>query len=201
MIEEHSGFRILQSNLHKHKARTYGILNDTDMKDFTMLLLQEQYWSPFTKSSLTHHSWTLFEPEPKTDKQPRTAIYTNNTYLAMAKISQLHVPSSDITAIQITLPGDSKPMLVINVYNPCDESVIPTLHHYLEHNVKAWKYGAIIMAGDFNCHHPMWNPRGYTRHDDEADSLIELASELDMSLLLPPGTITYPNAGTTIDLV
>ena len=57
------------------------------------------------------------------------------------------------------------------------------------------------MAGDFNCHHPAWNPPRYTRHDEEADKLIDLATDLGLNLLIPPGTITYPNAGTAIDLV
>jgi hypothetical protein len=57
------------------------------------------------------------------------------------------------------------------------------------------------MGGDFNCHHPMWNPSEYERHDDEADSLIDLTASLGLNLMLPSGTIIYPNAGITIDLV
>ena len=57
------------------------------------------------------------------------------------------------------------------------------------------------MGGDFNTHHPVWNPEGYTRHDKEADALVEMMAELELTLLLPPRTVTYPNGGTTIDLV
>ena len=57
------------------------------------------------------------------------------------------------------------------------------------------------MGGDFNTHHPIWNPEEYTRHDEEANALVDMMTELELKLLLPPGTITYPNAGTTIDLV
>jgi primosomal protein N' len=56
------------------------------------------------------------------------------------------------------------------------------------------------MAGDFNLHHPLWNPQGYTKHEAQADELIEMMADHKMRLLLPPGTITFPNAGTTIDL-
>ena len=56
------------------------------------------------------------------------------------------------------------------------------------------------MAGDFNLHHPLWNSEGYLKHDAQADELIEMMAENNMRLLLPPGTITFPNAGTTIDL-
>src|SRR5277367_631569 len=69
---------ILQNNLHKSRERMHGILNDPDMKRYAILMLQEQHWSTYTKSSLTHHAWTLIEPTaPHT--QPRSAIYVNNT--------------------------------------------------------------------------------------------------------------------------
>ena len=42
---------ILQNNLHKSRERTHGILNDPDMKRYAILMLQEQYWSTYTKSS------------------------------------------------------------------------------------------------------------------------------------------------------
>src|SRR5437773_5274857 len=65
---------ILQNNLHKSRERTHGILNDPDMKRYAILMLQEQYWSTYTKSSPIHHAWTLIEPNA-TAMQPRSAIY------------------------------------------------------------------------------------------------------------------------------
>ena len=53
---------ILQNNLHKSKEQTHGILNDPDTKQYGILMLQEQYWSTYTKSSPIHHAWTLIEP-------------------------------------------------------------------------------------------------------------------------------------------
>ena len=92
-------------------------------------------------------------------------------------------------------------MLIINVYNPCDKSIVPELHEYFQNNIDVHDYGIIIVGGDFNTHHPTWNPVGYMRHDQEVDALVDMMAELELTLLLPPGTVTYPNAGTTIDLV
>ena len=171
---DNSGIRILQNNLHKHKERTHGILNDPRLKDFTMLMIQEQYWSNYTKSSPIHPSWTLYEPiGTTTDKQPRSAIYINKKSFTAAQITQLPVPSSDITAIEVKLQGSSQPSLFINVYNPCDHSALPALQQYFQQNLP-YHYELIIMAGNFNCHRPMWNPSQYTRHDEEADKLIDL---------------------------
>ena len=61
--------------------------------------------------------------------------------------------------------------------------------------------GIIIVGGDFNTQHPVWNPEGYTCHDEDTDALVEMMTELELTLLLPPGTVMYPNAGTMIDLV
>ena len=57
------------------------------------------------------------------------------------------------------------------------------------------------MGGDFNVHHLLWNPSGYAQHDEEADILVELITELGLNSLLLSRTITYPNAGTAIDLM
>ena len=153
--------RILQNNLHKNRERTHGILNDPDIARYTTLMLQEQYWSPYTKCSPLHQSWTLFEPTLTSDRPPRAATYTNNKQLSASRISQVPVPSSDVVAIEITPPDSQKPTLLINIYNPCDESVLATVHTHLLQKFRAHNYGIIIMGGDFNCHHPMWNPRGY----------------------------------------
>lgn len=40
--------RILQNNLHKNKERTYAVLNDPSIKDYAVLMLQEQYWSTYS---------------------------------------------------------------------------------------------------------------------------------------------------------
>ena len=199
---DNPGLRILQNNLHKQKERTYGILNDPDIKDFTMLMIQEQYWSNYTKSSPTHHAWILYEPmgTASDEQQPRSVIYVNKKSFTAAQITQLLIPSADITAIQAKLQGASKSSLFINIYNPSDNSALPALQRYFQQN-PPHHYELIIMAGDFNCHYPMWNPPRYSRHDEEADKLVEIATELGLNLLIPPGTVTFPNAETAIDLV
>src|SRR5579859_685511 len=191
---------ILQNNLHKSKERTHGILNDPDTKEYAILFLQEQYWSDFTKSSPIHHSWSLYEPPTVNSKQPCTAIYINNDHLTNAQTTQGHTPLTDVTAVRITTQSTG-PLLVVNIYNPCDEPIILELHSFLREHVSRQKYDTVIMAGDFNCHHPLWNPREYTTQDEDADALVVMAAELGLNLLIPAGSITYPNTGTAIDLV
>ena len=192
--------KIMQNNLHKSMERTHGILNDLDMKQYSILMLQEQYWSTYTKSSPIHNSWTLIEPAAPDNSQPRSVIYINNELIPRPHITPMALPFKDVSAVSLDM-DNAKPSLLINVYNPCDEGIIPDLCLYLQININQQNYGLIIVAGDFNSHHPLWNPQGYLRHDEDADALIDLAATLELNLLLPPGTITYPNAGTTIDFV
>jgi Endonuclease-reverse transcriptase len=92
--------------------------------------------------------------------------------------------------------------LIINVYNAHahNKDNSAALQAYIS-NLNKDNYDLILIGGDFNLHHPLWNPTSYHGHDDEADILIDALTHLNLSLLLPPGTITYPNAKTTIDLV
>jgi len=193
--------RILQANLHKSKERTHGILNDPSIQQYTAILLQEQYWSTYTESSPHHHAWTRYEPT-NTTKAPRAAIYINAQQITPSQISQIPLPFSDVVAIQLdtTKHQEDSPTVIINVYNPCDDSLIQSLRDELQ-RAKVRQDSTIILAGDFNCHHPLWNPPGYLNHDDTADHLVDLAAHLGLNLLIPPGTVTYPNANTAIDLV
>ena len=196
----HDNLKILQNNLHKNKERTHGILNDPDIKQYSILMVQEQYWSPYTKSAPLHNAWTLTEPGALDGQQPRAAIYTNNKLIPPSQVTPVALPFRDVAAVSLCTKH-AKPSLFVNVYNPCDTSILYDLQLYLERNINRQNYDLIIVAGDFNTHHPLWNPSGYHRHDAEADVLVDLAATLGLNLLLPTGTITYPNAGTTIDLV
>jgi hypothetical protein len=195
-----SELRLLQMNLHKNRERTHGVLNDPDTKDYTIILLQEPYWSTYMKESPSHQSWIRYEPTNQ-EKAPRAVTYINKAHVTPAQVTQLELPFTDVVALQICPRNcHDPPCLIINIYNPCDESIIRDLHETLQ-KIHIDSSAAVILAGDFNCHHPMWNPTDYLRHDDIADHLVELAADLGLVLLIPPGTVTYPSAQTAIDLV
>jgi hypothetical protein len=98
---EEQNIAILQCNLHKSQPRTHSILNDPTSLKYTMLTLQEQYWSEYTESSLIHHSWTLIESRSLPSGTPRSAIYINNSKLSTEAFQIIDIPLSDIMAIAI----------------------------------------------------------------------------------------------------
>ena len=172
------------------------------MQNYAIIMLQEQYWSAYRSSSPQHQSWMLCKPTSyKT--QPHSAIYTNNKIIPPSQVNIIKIPINNITAITFTNPASStKLSLIINVYNAHSHNKdnSAALQAYIS-NLNKDNYNLIIISGDFNLHHPLWNPTSYHNHDDKADILINTFTHLNLSLLLLPGTITYPNAKTTIDLV
>ena len=146
---------ILQYNLNKNQRITESVLNHPDSQRYMILMLQEQYWSEYNQSSPMHHSWTLIEPTHKGDKPPRTAIYINNKILPATDYKSIHIPLSDVTAIKIRLKNLQKPMLLINIYNPTNDSLIKSLNEEIRKHIKTRDYAAILAGGDFNLHHPL----------------------------------------------
>jgi hypothetical protein len=156
MTNASNELRLLQMNLHKNKERTHGALNDPDTKNYTVIMMQEPYWSDYTKECPSHQSWIRYEPTIH-DNTPRAATYVNKAQYRAAEIVQLDLPFKDVVAISIQPKGQQEqPCLIVNVYNPCDESLVKRLHDELVKAKVNEQTSTIIMtAGDFNCHHPM----------------------------------------------
>ena len=197
--------RILQCNLGKSRETTDSILNHPDSAQFALLLLQEQYYSTYLNSSLLHHAWTLVEAATQSELPPRSAIYINNRVIDANAFKQYYLPFSNVTAIEILGVQGQLPTLIINVYNPPRKDLITPLRKHLQEHLNCRNYSKMIIAGDFNLHHPIWNPPTYHTYDVLSDELLEMMSDHGLTIMLPPGTITYPCdnevGGTTIDLV
>src|SRR5205814_239025 len=112
-----------------------------------------------------HPAWTLIEPTVAAPLGPRVAIYVNNRRIPSSMFAPIHFPFRDVIAVAINMELSNKPMLIINIYNPHDYNLINPLREYLQQHIRAEDYENIIMAGDFNLHHPLWNPQEYTTHD------------------------------------
>jgi endonuclease/exonuclease/phosphatase (EEP) superfamily protein YafD len=204
MIDEQ--LRIMQYNVNKRREVMDSILNDISTKDFTILLIQEQYRQKHTNSLPIHQSWTLIEPTTRTNTPPRSAIYVNNKKLPFTSYEHIPISHTDVTAISVTpKPPLLQPTLIINVYNSHDQTLPASLHTLLTQDVCLQNYGAVIIAGDFNLHHSLWNPQGYLVQEPEAEMLIDTMMNANLRPLLQAGTVTFPTnnkqGGTAIDLV
>jgi len=106
-----------------------------------------------------------------------------------------------MVAIAVRLDQEQHPTLIINIYNTKNTPHITELRTQLQRHLRSNTYNGIIVAGDFNLHHPLWNPSNYHSHDPEADTLIDIMSQIRLKPMLPAGTITFPRVKTAIDLV
>lgn len=77
-----------------------------------------------------------------------------------------------------------------NIYNECGTTgTVDLLNDLLYDNQRQRSRKHLMIAGDFNLHHPAWGGIKAIQ-DAEADRLIELCDEADLGLWLKPGTIT-----------
>jgi hypothetical protein len=116
------------------------------------------------ESSPTHQSWTLIELKSYPNGQPRSIIYINNHILDTSAFKIIDLPFPDVTAVAINTMNNPKPIMIINVYNPHDQSLITPLMEYLQ-SLEIPQYHAAVIAGDFDLHHPLWNPLQYHTRD------------------------------------
>jgi len=76
-----------------------------------------------------------------------------------------------------------------SIYNPRDNETL--LQALLNRPAPAHP---VVLAGDFNLHHPLWDRFG--RYERKAEALLELALQWDLDLRTPAGTITRALQGT-----
>ena len=190
----HQGHRlqILQYNVAKKREIMDSILNDKDTQEYALLLLQEPCRTYKQTIPLLHHSWTALEPTHLTENPPRAAIYVNNKKIPPTSIEQISIPHPDVLAISLpTQPPFHNPTLIIIVFNDHrTHSPTEQLRTILLRHLRIKDYDVVVVARDFNLHHALWNPPGYTAQDPQAQTLIETMMDANLTPLLPPGTIT-----------
>jgi hypothetical protein len=109
----------------------------------------------------------------------RTSISTNDW-------AQVAVPSPDVTAVR--LHSAAGWILCINVYNPCDANTSLAVVDALLTGTQM--YSQVVLLGDFNRHHPLWdedrNGHLFTAANlDLAQPLLDLTSKHGLIMALP----------------
>jgi len=154
---------IMQYNIAKRREVMDSILNDKETQEYSLLLLQEHCHAYKQKTPLFHQSWTAIESTLITEMPSRAAIYANNKKIPPAAFNQIPIPHRDVTAMAIAAHSPFlKPTLIINLYNSGSHALIEQLHTILLCDIKMEDYDVILLVGDFNLHHSLWNPVGYT---------------------------------------
>ena len=107
------------------------------------------------------------------------------------------------TVTLLTGQGDESTVKLHNLYNPDQtaenrQSVLSRLQRVLDAAGQAEQ----IVMGDFNLHHELWGGSHVARIKPEAEDLVEMLEEYNLTSMLAPGSITYEEGQkqSTIDL-
>ena len=155
--------RILQLNIRKTRASTEAFINDSDTNKFDILLVQEPSTSKY-RPHVQHRQWQLYKPTRSDDNKRERSILYINKRLSSASYRQIDCDSTDVVAISILTPMSK--FLIFSVYTPpidvCTAANGTELQPTLEAINQTIQEASpeigdrlrVIIAGDFNRHHP-----------------------------------------------
>ena len=187
----HSHLRIWQQNLNKSLTCQLHLLNTARPDDWDMLILQEP-WIGHLGTRSSHH-WRVLYPKSyyADNSKPTRSLILINANLPTNSYEQIHFDSPDVTSTKIT-QGTTK-ILVINVYNDCKHNdALDAVSQFLNHqfpNDHVPDDTHIILAGDFNRHHPSWEEERnahLTTNERLLHPLMDIINRFDLRMALPP---------------
>ena len=183
--------RISQQNLNKSLTAQLHLLNTAKPDDWDLLLIQEP-WMAFNGTRATPH-WRVLYPKIYFDDKtkPLRSIILINARIPTNDYEQIQFKTADVTGL--TLRTESGKICLINVYNDChNDDAINAVSEFLSEQYPddyVPDDTHIIIAGDFNRHHPWWESEE-NGHLTSAEHLIrpiiDLTTRFDLRMALPP---------------
>ncbi|KAF7490419.1 Putative protein in type-1 R1DM retrotransposable element [Sarcoptes scabiei] len=164
--------KIHQQNLRKSLIATQQLLSNLENTNTDIIIMQE----PYTRNSNKILGFPSNSHMYQTDENsiPKTGIFVNNLNLYCKKIEKF--TNAWMTTIQIQL---FKSLLVIcNVY--IEPNTISSHHiEFLRDLLKTYENVPLILTGDFNARHTLWNDRIINKH---GECIYDLIIEFDLFL-------------------
>jgi hypothetical protein len=174
-------------------------LAKTDVAEADIIAVQEPWENPYNDTTYhplkqTHE--LLYPNSSETGGRARVCMYVAKRVTTWTH----HVHSAFCHELRFkTTLGELR---FFNIYNECGTTTTVELVQTVLEQMGTIVNPMIIIAGDFNLHHPSWGGIN-SRQDAGADKVIELCDIEDLDSWLEPGTITRDQGGdqTTIDLI
>jgi endonuclease/exonuclease/phosphatase (EEP) superfamily protein YafD len=179
--------KILQVNLNRNQQATESALQLALELKVDLLLVQEPWIlkDDSITRSINHPSFTQILPKFG-EWRPRTLAYASKGYKPIVSLSPNSPQDPDLLVIDIKTKTSK--LQVLNIYNEKDQAKEGPrtlerclFHRELEPNS--------ILLGDFNTHHPWWDP--LARKSANADKLVEWIEEKGLELANQPGEATF----------
>lgn len=187
---------ILQVNLNRSRAATESTLEVAILHKVDLVLVQEPYFlrqdsqDYTTCRSIQHPSFQQILEVPQKTQRPRTLAY-------LAKNCPWQINSSDTTdsdLLALTLTGPGASFSIYNLYNEKGllEDKRPSTQRCLFQT--PIKQPALVL-GDFNTHHPWWDPTYSQSPTKQAEELVTWLEDQELELVnsIGQGTFWRPN--------
>jgi len=190
--------KIWQQNTRRSLEAQLALLNSL-RNNFDIVCIQEPHFD-FQNLSRATRVWNSIYPTTPADNDARPRVLTLiHERISTNSWTQISVNSPDIVAFKIS-NGDNE-LTIYNIYNDCEHSL--TIHALTNHFNNNQHADHILLLGDFNRHHPMWdeerNGHLFTNANlNAAEELIELIANTQLDMALPKDIPTITNsAGNT----
>src|SRR5277367_1965874 len=187
-----SSFKVLQVNLNRSGPATESALQIAVELKIDLLVVQEPWTAPRNQDpdysntrSILHPSFTQILPADLS-LRPRTLVYVARSFRPTVALASSSPADPDLLVVDI-IEGNQRVQL-LNIYNEASPlgSGPWTLDRVVYH--RTLLPGSILL-GDFNTHHPWWDP--LAKATSGADQLVKWIDTQDLALLNTPGTGTF----------
>ncbi|KAI3015386.1 hypothetical protein CBS147347_11193 [Aspergillus niger] len=202
-------------NIMKSRAGMDALINDHQTINLDLLLIQEPPISAYL-TYVNHSAWRLYRPTYTEEATRFRSLLYVNKRLSTSSHRQIRCNHPDVVAVKIWTADIQ--YLVFSLYIPpvtllqpthessAQQLLDPIQRTIEEHSSSTNRTTQLILAGDFNRHHPAWNHQPIApRLIEHADELINFFQMHQLQWCLPRGIPTYwavhrPGQSSTIDL-
>jgi len=199
---------MFSQNVNKSNTLTHTLLNEETMNRLTrdIVLLQEPWHGKIgvdyecqstkaesvKKGMVNHKDWIIIPPI-QTDKPYNVVAYIKKEHTGWNVTHRADLISHPSIMI-LQVMTDEEYSLVINLYNPSDNSVAPLLS-----TIDLPTDAKIIITGDFNLHHPDWSPDS-KEEKAGSENLVNWMRTNDFTLPNKPGETTWFRGSQSLTL-
>ena len=212
-----TNLRLLQLNIWKSRAGMEALINDRQTQHLDILLIQEPSITTY-RTYVNHSAWRPYRPTYSNADETtrfRSLLYMNRR-ISTSSHRQIHCNHPDLVAVKLWTAEIQ--YLIFSVYIPpldvhrtADttpaESMLDEIQNCIEqHSQRTERTTRLILAGDFNRHHPAWSHRPVNHAlTAQAGELVNFFQTYRLQWCLPRGEPTYwspsrPGKTSVLDL-
>jgi ribonuclease HI len=199
----------------KSRAGMEALINDHQSQSLDMLLIQEPPTTAY-RTHVNHSAWRLYRPTfPDESARFRSLLYVNKR-ISTASHRQIHCNHPDLVAIKLWTAETQ--YLIFSIYippldahqaadtTPAEPLLEEIKNSIQQHSRETDKATRLILAGDFNRHHPAWSHRPVHHvFTAQAEELVNFFHAYQLQWCLPRGTptfwsLSYPGKSSVLDL-